>query len=95
MQFVLIGRDGNDEGALDRRLKARDAHLKHVKASRDSGMVIFAIALKENDKPVGSIIAFECQSRSDVDSWLESEPYILGNVWKSTEISEASLPVLE
>lgn len=28
MQFLIIGRDGKDEMALERRLTAREAHIK-------------------------------------------------------------------
>ena len=31
MQFVIIARDGKDEGALRRRMDARDAHIKDFK----------------------------------------------------------------
>lgn len=30
MQFVVIGRDGTDAGALERRTAAREAHLQNI-----------------------------------------------------------------
>ena len=35
MQFIVIAYDGTDEGALERRLAVRDAHLKSAKEIPD------------------------------------------------------------
>ena len=40
MQFIVIGHDGNDDGALERRMAARDAHLKVCADSVASGTLL-------------------------------------------------------
>ena len=42
MQFLIIARDGKDADALDRRMKARDAHLEGVKKMHAVGEMIEA-----------------------------------------------------
>lgn len=88
MQFVLIGRDGTDDGALNRRMAVREQHLTLFDTlSRRGNFLHGAALLDEGGKMVGSLILCEFASRETLeDLWLIQEPYILGGVWEQVEI---------
>ena len=88
MQFILIGRDGTDAGAMDRRMKARPGHIATCDRLQASGNMLYGAALlDDNDKMCGSVIFCEFPSRAELDAWLREEPYITGKVWASHEVS--------
>jgi uncharacterized protein YciI len=89
MQFLLIGHDGTDEGALDRRMAVREDHIARNDKLRDAGHLLYAVAiLDDGGKMIGSSLIYEFESRADLDDWLNVEPYIFGNVWQKIEISQ-------
>ncbi len=94
MQFIVLGYDGTDEGALDRRLAVRDPHLQGAKQMYENGQWLYAAALlDDNEKMIGSMIVCDFPSREDLDKqWLNTEPYITGKVWEKVEISRAMVP---
>ena len=88
MQFIVIGRDGTDASALDRRLKARAEHLKQADEMRERGELLYAVAILDGaDKMVGSVMITEFSDRAELDRWLAREPYLLGKVWETIEIT--------
>ncbi len=87
MQFIVIAYDGTDDGALDRRLAAREAHLKLGDKMLADGQMLYAGAILDDEgKMIGSTIVCDFPSRKELDAWLEIEPYITGPVWKNIEI---------
>ncbi len=96
MQFIVTGYDGKDSKALDRRLAARDAHLKGAKEMADNGKWLYAAAiLNEDGQMAGSVIVCEFESKEIMEKeWLDNEPYILGKVWEKVEITRAQVPPL-
>lgn len=93
MQFVVIGYDGTDEGALDRRMAARQDHLVMAEKMHKSGQWLYAAALlDDNGNMNGSMIVCEFESRKDLETqWLDSEPYIKAKVWETIDIREAKV----
>jgi uncharacterized protein len=88
MQFLVLAYDGHDEGALERRMQARPAHLTGVEQMAASGMLRYAVSiLDEADTMVGSMLVLDVASRDDVDKWLEEEPYVTGNVWQDVTVT--------
>jgi uncharacterized protein YciI len=89
MEFLLIGHDGTDEGAMGRRLAVRERHLALFDEFSRRGYFTYGCALLDDDeKMVGSLIACEFTSRQELeDLWLSQEPYVLGGVWKTTKIT--------
>ena len=86
-QFIVIGRDGTDEGALERRMAARDAHLKVCAESVASGNQLIGAAMMDDaGKMNASCMIMNFDSREDLDEWLKREPYIAGKVWESVEV---------
>ena len=94
MQFVVIGHDGKDEKALDRRMAARDAHLATFRENHARGVFLFAVALLDEEGTMnGSIIVCDFPSEDALrKEWLEKEPYVLGNVWETVEIRRGMVP---
>lgn len=87
MQFLLLGYDGTDPGALDRRMKAREKHLERIAELRKSGNFIFGGAiLDDSGKMTGSVVVYEFPDRNALDEVLKTEPYITGNVWEKITI---------
>jgi uncharacterized protein YciI len=91
MQYVLIAYDGTDEGALARRMAAREAHLKLGKEMHDEGKWLYAAGiLNDEGKMIGSMIVCEFASKEQMEKqWLSREPYIAGKVWQKIDIRRA------
>jgi uncharacterized protein YciI len=93
MQFLVTGYDGKDEGAIERRLSVRDEHMKLVDSMRKEGKHLYAAALlDENDKMIGSVIIVDFPTREDLNKWLKVEPYVVGDVWQSIEVTPCKVP---
>ncbi|MBF0376226.1 MAG: hypothetical protein HQK72_01970 [Desulfamplus sp.] len=93
MQFIVIGYDGTDEYALERRMAAREAHLKVASEMSSHGKWLYAAAiLNDNGNMCGSMIVCEFDSIEELKAkWLNSEPYVVGNVWEKIEIKQAKV----
>ena len=88
MQFMVIGYDGTDEEALERRMRARPAHVALGDKMRDTGeMLMGAAILDENDKMIGSVLICDFESRAALENWLEAEPYVVGDVWRDIQVT--------
>jgi hypothetical protein len=88
MQFLVIGKDGTDADALNRRLAVRKDHIALGDKMRDAGKMLYGAAiLDDNEKMIGSVLICNMESRYELDQWLKEEPYVVGNVWQSIEIS--------
>jgi uncharacterized protein len=89
MQFLIIGRDGTDEKALERRMAARESHIELGNRMREKGKALFGVAiLDETEKMVGSVYVCDFESREELDQWLAQEPYITGKVWQDVEVQK-------
>ena len=93
MQFIVIAYDDTDESALERRLAAREAHLKSAREMYDHGKWLYAAGILNDDgKMIGSMIVRDFPSRHALEEqWLEREPYLTGNVWKRIEVSRVQV----
>jgi uncharacterized protein len=93
MQFIVIGYDGTDEKALERRLAVREDHLKSAKRLYETGKWLYATAILNDDgKMIGSMIVCDYPSQEELqEQWLTHEPYVKGNVWKAIEVKRAQV----
>lgn len=92
MQYIVIGHDGTDPAALDRRLSARPAHIKMGDEMRSKGKHLLGVALLNDEgKMAGSVMLVDFDSRDELDSWLEVEPYVVGKVWEKIEIKRCQV----
>ncbi len=86
MQFLVIARDGTDEGALARRQKTRPTHLESIAPLVDAGNVLVGGAiLDEAGDMVGSVLLLDFPGREDLDAWLAQDPYVTDGVWQEIE----------
>jgi uncharacterized protein YciI len=92
MQFLLIAFDGTDEGALERRMKARPSHFENVALSKKKGEFRLGGAILDEDgKMIGSMIVYEFPDREALNKYLENEPYIVSGTWKRIDIRPFNL----
>ena len=91
MQFIIIAYDGTDDRSLERRVAAREAHLKLAKEMFESGKWLYAVGMLNDDgKMIGSMIVCDFPSRDELEEhWLKNEPYVVGQVWENIEINRA------
>ena len=93
MQFIVMGYDGTDNKALERRLAVREDHLKSAKELYETGKWLYAAALlNDNGTMIGSMIVCDYRSREELqEQWLDKEPYVIGNVWQKIEVRRAQV----
>jgi uncharacterized protein YciI len=93
MQFLVIGHDGTDDQALSRRMTAREAHLAGVVKMKEEGKAIFGTAiLDDQGNMIGSVMVMDFPSREELDTWLNIEPYVKGDVWLRIEVLPTQVP---
>lgn len=92
MQFLVLGYDGSDEQAAERRAAAREAHLSLIGEMKDAGSVLIAAMIKNDEgRGIGSALICEFDSRDELDEWLRREPYVTGGVWENIEVRPCEL----
>jgi len=88
MQFLVIAKDGTDEGALERRQRTRPSHLESIGPLVDAGNVLVGGAiLNDSGDMIGSMVLVEFPDRTDVDAWIARDPYVTDGVWRDIEIT--------
>ena len=94
MQFLITAYDGTDSDALDRRMAARPAHIDAVASLKENGQIIAGGAiLNDDDQMIGSTLYVDFESREELDSWLNNDPYTTGNVWQDISVQPIRLAV--
>lgn len=92
MQFLVTGKDGKDEAALERRLASRAAHIEACDVLFNGGKLLFGVALTDDDgKMIGSSMVFETETRQELDALLAVEPYVKNGVWETVDIQPCRL----
>lgn len=92
MQYLVIAYD--HDGALEKRLEVRDAHVASTKKLMAEGKILNAAAMIEDDKMVGSSLFVDFETEDDLKAWLESEPYIVNGVWNMDQFQITPVKVL-
>lgn len=91
MQFVIIGLDGIDEKALDRRVAARQEHIIMGDKLLASGNLWYGAALLNDDGTMkGSMYVMDFPSEKEFKEWLNKEPYVVGRVWENITIHKSN-----
>ena len=94
MQFLVTAYDGKDDGALDRRMSVRKAHIHEANELKEAGHLIAGGAiLDEAEQMIGSAMFVEFDSKAELDQWLASDPYVTGNVWQDISVLPIRLAV--
>jgi uncharacterized protein YciI len=88
MQFLVIAKDADDEGALERRQRTRPSHLEAIQPLVESGNVLVGGAiLSGTGDMIGSVLIVDFPEPEDVHDWLARDPYVTGGVWRDIEVS--------
>ena len=88
MQFVVIGRDGTDPEAPDRRQVVRPTHLDELQPLVDAGNILVGGAILDDDGSMrGSVMIVDFPSREELHAWLDNDPYVTGGVWREVEVA--------
>lgn len=92
MQFLVLAYDGRDEGAMERRSKARPAHIENVKKQKELGHFLHGGAiLDDKGEMVGSVVFMDFPSREALDAWIKADPYFTGGVWVDIDVKPLRL----
>lgn len=92
MDFQINAFDFTDDGALDRRMAVRQAHLDNAKKAKQAGHLIAGGAILDpNGKMIGSTLYLRFDSREEVDAFIASDPYVTGKVWDRIEVTTVRL----
>ena len=87
MQFLVIGKDGDDPDAMERRLAVRQAHIDLGDELLKSGNMWYGAAIVNDDGQMkGSALFVDFESEDALNEWLKTEPYVTGEVWKTVEV---------
>lgn len=92
MQYLVIAYD--NEGAIDKRLEVRDAHVDGAKKMMAEGKIINAGALIEENQMVGSTLFVDFENDDEINEWLENEPYVQNGVWNMDEFQIVPVKLL-
>lgn len=91
MQFVIIGLDGTDEGAVARRQAVRQDHIKMGDELLASGNLWYGAALLHDDGSMkGSLYVMSFDSEEVFDEYLKKEPYVVGDVWRDIQVHKSN-----
>lgn len=91
MQFVIIGLDGTDKDAPARRQAARQNHIQKGDELLASGNLYYGAALLNDDGSMkGSMYVVEFTDKKELQEWLDTEPYVVGEVWKDITIHRSN-----
>ncbi len=92
MNFLIIGLDGTDSDALDRRMAARPNHVARGDELMASGNLWYASALFHDDGTMkGSMYFVDFANEDELNAYLETEPYVVGDVWRDITIHKAGV----
>ncbi len=81
MQFLVVGLDGKDAEAIQRRLKVRENHIRVGDQLVKDGNVWFGAAiLNQNGDMAGSAFFVDFENEAALHKWLDEEPYVTGDV---------------
>jgi uncharacterized protein len=86
-QYLITAYDGTDENALDRRMSIRPFHLEGAKKLKENGnFIIGGAMLNDEGKMVGSTMILQFENPEELQTWIDSEPYIQKGVWVKFEV---------
>ena len=92
MQFLVTALDHTDPEAIDRRMQYREAHLDGVRQLIADGHFLSGGAILDEDgKMIGSTLHLEFPDRQSLETHLQADPYISGNVWDDIDIKPVKL----
>src|SRR5258708_11646888 len=87
MQFLVTAFNATDEGARQRRLDARPAHIVIGDQLVAGGEKLYGAAiLSDAGDMIGSVAVYDFSDQDALDNYLAKEPYVTGKVWQSVDV---------
>ena len=88
MVFVVIARDGRDEGAVPRRMAARPRHMERIAPCAARGELLAGVAIldRPDGSMTGSVMVLDLPDEAAVRAWLAEDPYSREGVWQEVTI---------
>ena len=95
MQFFITAYDGTDEDAYQRRMRVRPQHLENIAKVKENGHVVCAGGITDSEGLLkGSFLIMDYDTREGLDKYLETEPYVTGNVWQDIKIETCNVVII-
>lgn len=86
-QYLVSAWDGTDEEALERRMKVRPLHFENArKMKKEGSFVTGGAVLNPEGVMIGSMMVVQFDSPEQLEIWMQTEPYITGNVWQKIDV---------
>lgn len=92
MQYLVIAYDYDN--VLEKRMEARASHVEKTQELMQSGKIVSACAMIEEDMMVGSTVVTNFENDDEFNSWLENETYVTSGVWNMEEIQIVPIKVM-
>ena len=87
MLFLVIAKDGTDEGAAARRAAVRQRHLAAAQALAEAGTLqVGGAILDDEGAMIGSALVIEADDEAALRSLLAADVYAVHGVWQSYEV---------
>jgi uncharacterized protein YciI len=86
-QYLITAFDGTDNQALDRRMAAREAHLKYMSELKaNDNFVVGGAILSDQGQMIGSSVILQFETQAEFDAWYAQDPYIIEGVWQQIDV---------
>ena len=86
-QYIVYAWDDTDDQALQRRMDSRPAHFVNARRMKENGKFVFGGAILDDEgKMIGSMMVVQFNTPEELELWMQTEPYITGQVWQKTDI---------
>jgi uncharacterized protein YciI len=91
-QYLITAYDATDEHALARRMAVRPFHLEGAKKLKKEGHFILGGTMLDNEgKIIGSTMVLQFEDESQLQDWMDNEPYLQENIWVNFSIQPFSV----
>lgn len=91
MWYMILGED--HDASLEKRKRARPAHLERMQAMLDDGRLLLAGPLPAVDSVdpgpagfTGSLVIVDFPSLEEAKAWADDDPYCAAGVYKSVTV---------
>jgi uncharacterized protein len=92
-QYIIYAKDGTESDVFERRLAVRKLHFEGAEVLKANGNYVTGGALvDDHGKMIGSAVILQFAHYSELQTWLEHEPYVKYNVWKTVEVHKFGVP---
>ena len=89
MQFLVLAYDG--ENKLAKRLEVRPQHLANL--PKDHVICAGGLLTEDTGQMKGSAMVMEFESRSALDEYLRTEPYVVAGVWEKITVEPMNVVI--